>query len=648
MEPLEYLDMGKAYPSPPLPEGAIRLLQIKPGFQNSPISCQLLTTVHEAAPSYEALSYVWGTRVGKRSITLELLDSPMWSKNWNATIANRILQLDYSFRVKFSVTSNCYSALKQLRYHDRERTVWIDAICINQSDTQERGSQVKIMSAIYQKAAGVIIYLGEDSDDSSIAIDFVTRLPSATPSDLRTINVPTLALDRLLNRPWFHRIWVIQEALFARRATVHCGTQHFDWHLLRDFANWCEAVHWPRRLPYVVYSLSSDASKKRAGDPAEDIRAQLHEARHCHATDARDKIFALLPFLDLHESGIILEPNYQHPANNVFTQYAAAIITEVGLDLLQAVQSPPIFGHLPSWVPDWTVPPLRSILAPISVERSHVVFPKSFPHPSSGQNAEDLWPKVLDVVKRQGVLRAYGHYYGSIADLGRPFSAGQSPWPIENWRAVLGNRRTVVPSRRDRSRFRDPAENAIRWRHEAIQYWDPNFLAVISAGAGVSPAVIERFLQQEPNIETAEPPIGSWARVVLDALVPDHSDTGESVVSNARFRDVPFNAAGEGLVLHDTEKEQLSQALLHCHARRFFTTSTGYMGLGPEHMDYGDRVYACHSSPVPLLFRELQDIHQSTSHKHVTLVGECFVTRNPSVDFSHSQQSDFLNCLYVH
>lgn len=72
-----------------------------------------------------------------------------------------------------SVTKNCEYALRTLRQKDQERVLWIDAICIDQSNIPERGHQVQLMSKIYAQAIRVLAYLGEASGDSEIGMDFI-------------------------------------------------------------------------------------------------------------------------------------------------------------------------------------------------------------------------------------------------------------------------------------------------------------------------------------------------------------------------------------------------------------------------------------------------------------------------------------------
>lgn len=114
---------------------SIRLLTLHPGKGTSPIHISLSDFRLQQAPSYEALSYSWVTESGdcERSSQIHCGSTSIW------------------------VTTNCVAALKRLRKIDSERTLWVDAICINQGNVKERGYQVGIMRDIYYNATQTLI-----------------------------------------------------------------------------------------------------------------------------------------------------------------------------------------------------------------------------------------------------------------------------------------------------------------------------------------------------------------------------------------------------------------------------------------------------------------------------------------------------------
>lgn len=126
-----------------------RFLRLRPGVGDAPLRCKLFTSTLLAA-TYEALSYTWGTDKGTNPVQVNGVD--------------------------VGVTSNLQAALLALRQPKKSRVMWIDALCINQTDLHERSHQVQQMGHIYRCAHKVVIWLGEGSDPS-------TRFASAWPDE---------------------------------------------------------------------------------------------------------------------------------------------------------------------------------------------------------------------------------------------------------------------------------------------------------------------------------------------------------------------------------------------------------------------------------------------------------------------------------
>jgi hypothetical protein len=179
----------------PLSSGhdSIRLLRLMPHEdETADIQCELF----EYSPQnscgnhlYEALSYVWG--------------------NPDETLPIFIHEHG------FNVTVNLRAALLRLRNHSIERILWVDAICIDQANWEEKGHQIQSMAKIYGQANRVVVWLGEAADDSDLAFEEIRvaggkKSKSTNPLDCGSIQQAVLAL---LQRPWFRRIWVWEQTL---------------------------------------------------------------------------------------------------------------------------------------------------------------------------------------------------------------------------------------------------------------------------------------------------------------------------------------------------------------------------------------------------------------------------------------------------
>jgi hypothetical protein len=189
----------------PLREGHFRLLCLEPGDNDSAIHCRLATFELQSAPTYEALSYTWGEAVLSHEI-----------------ICNGAL---------LQVTSNLHDALQYLRQIDGERIMWIDAVCIDQTNPQERTAQVRLMKKIYSKSDHVVIWLGKDTDDDETAFAILEQYRKLFAEHGHQLDIGPMetvayklalpaegskdwtALIKLFQKPWFQRIWVIQEAV---------------------------------------------------------------------------------------------------------------------------------------------------------------------------------------------------------------------------------------------------------------------------------------------------------------------------------------------------------------------------------------------------------------------------------------------------
>ena len=168
---------------------SIRLLCLMPTKNDTAnIRCELfeyaLRESDKATHLYEALSYVWGGSDKRQSIF----------------IGNQYL----------AVTLNLYAALLRLRDRDFPRIIWVDAVCINQEDKQEKEHQIQFMAKIYGKASRVIVWLGETAVDSDRALEEIRVAPGKKSTNSLNNEMILHAILALLQRPWFRRIWVRQ------------------------------------------------------------------------------------------------------------------------------------------------------------------------------------------------------------------------------------------------------------------------------------------------------------------------------------------------------------------------------------------------------------------------------------------------------
>jgi hypothetical protein len=132
------------------------------------------------------------------------------------------------------ITRRLEEALKGIRQRHQKVYLWVDALCINQSLSalDERGDRVRRMGDIFRAASKVNIWLGEESEDSDLAINFIPKISVSKldqlVADIKT-SQPWRALAILMRREWFTRRWIVQEVALARQAVLICGYRQVSW-----------------------------------------------------------------------------------------------------------------------------------------------------------------------------------------------------------------------------------------------------------------------------------------------------------------------------------------------------------------------------------------------------------------------------------
>ncbi|KAM5350683.1 hypothetical protein ACJ41O_007188 [Fusarium nematophilum] len=194
----------------------IRLFELLPGAKDEQLRGRLMTADLNTHPVFDALSYVWGDPTPRFTLRID----------------------DDGF---LEISENLGNALICLRQQKEPRTLWADAICINQQDKQERGHQVRFMRAVYRTAQTVRVWLDEDVDPKSKPFQMARRLyvpgrpinwdvcPGASNArDLRNlVRVGDFELDfweplsKILNNLYFRRVWTQQELFLARNLLFH-------------------------------------------------------------------------------------------------------------------------------------------------------------------------------------------------------------------------------------------------------------------------------------------------------------------------------------------------------------------------------------------------------------------------------------------
>ncbi|KAH8732095.1 heterokaryon incompatibility protein-domain-containing protein [Phaeosphaeriaceae sp. PMI808] len=291
---------------------SIRLLHILPGPASTPLKVHLAPCQLDNATSYEALSYVWG------------------EPDTTATLAVGDHQLH--------ISTNLHTIILHLRHHDRIRTVWIDAICINQQDSKEKSLQVAIMGQIFEKADTVLCWLGGASEHCVTATTYLQQLADrhsmyiqedavehiwaitwdnlVAGVDVDAVVQSAIAahVECVYDSPWFTRLWIVQEVSFARDPVILIGECELRWKafelatrvlarclkgMVRQPGVLVAANHaWSLIHAREQHVLNMRSGKQRPValqlDQAWCLGSVAWHMRHNNCSDDRDRVYALL------------------------------------------------------------------------------------------------------------------------------------------------------------------------------------------------------------------------------------------------------------------------------------------------------------------------------------------------------------------
>jgi hypothetical protein len=283
-------------------------------------------------------------------------------------------------------------ALRALRHPTKIANLWIDALCINQDDKQEKSEQVAQMLAIYKKARSVTAWLGSPDSDSLLAFACARRLPvlendlsehREREHKLSCVNQLTAihnALLGLFERPWFGRTWIRQEIYGARHLTVQCGLNSASWEDFMRLADLMSTItplvrdvttippHQHKRIERLLDEARVNARVPRNGvKQPREILEVLMSSSEFEYTDPRDMFYAALGMCNVPTSTRsnddqrkAVQVNYKKTLGEVYTDATLYIISRRdSLSDLKALwtsqyhRTPLHSKDLPTWAIDW-------------------------------------------------------------------------------------------------------------------------------------------------------------------------------------------------------------------------------------------------------------------------------------------------------
>ncbi|KAL2135708.1 hypothetical protein VTI74DRAFT_7225 [Chaetomium olivicolor] len=454
---------------------------------SQPLETCTLTLTHHALsssltiprPKYHALSYVWGLPAPTHPLT----------------VSGHALQVPH----------NLHAALSRLARQRFEGRLWIDALCINQRDTAEKNWQVGMMSTVYRMAEGVVVWLGEDDEYGlggrglrmagelgALFKGHVRRYAGNGNVDGRmdgariegfvrtvrefvvtrgwmgervkgdgTVGFDFEAIWKVFaERPWWRRVWILQEVVLARQAVMLCGADPEQntpvaWDDVRECIRLFEwMVLYPSTAPehhrlYEILgdiypnvshlALVSDGYRRsleeasKTADSSEDggmslldtiiwTSLALAPGSSIQATDPRDRIYGLLGVVHCQDrQKIPVDYSPDMTLNKTLFCDAKALLLQHGPNILSFCQRslPSSNNGLPSWVPDWTAPRITVL--------GGVFFGDEADAKKRGDASRVPWSdwaskcRIEDAVYEDPVVSLQGAVVGRIEKVGREF-----------------------------------------------------------------------------------------------------------------------------------------------------------------------------------------------------------------------------------
>ncbi|OJJ40152.1 hypothetical protein ASPWEDRAFT_22358 [Aspergillus wentii DTO 134E9] len=587
-----------SYRYAPVAESEIRLVTITEAEQGKlEATIQHVDLDPEDPLKYTALSYCWGNPTSR-------IDVPCDGK-------------------LLSITASLHEALCEIIHFSPNKTLWIDQICINQEDNADKSAQVKKMNLIYDKAETVLAWLGPASKSTALGVNFVKKVGDialTTATDMfrwddyvdneehsatrlerkeeytqeksHELGIPFDdlaswdAFSEFFDKPWYQRMWIVQEIIQARKAIVVCGPHSVSWEHVSAAARWfcykAEAIHdrnsrnvdgmclitqmvsipWRAKIgseyrPELLGQKMRPTCRWGLRDLLEGLRPRL-------ATDPRDKVYGVLGISvqdgSFGEEGLTVD--YSLSVKEIFTQATREIIKSDptnDLNVIWSARQRCDEPGWPSWVPDW--------------------------RQSTG--------------------------YGCAWGIGKPFNTAprvngehrfiptDDPFAL----AVQGTTLGRVTYRSQYSHFGELFEHS-RLREVYQDCMDR--LRTYPTGEEVRQAfgltivgghLTEALVETGTSVET-------YAENYMDFF--DVTQISQAIPAERATRETLLRAFGEGLGF---DKGWILAVLDAYCERRFFLTDTGYMGLAHHEVLEGDLIAVIVGLKWPCVLRPKTDNH---------------------------------------
>ena len=518
------------------------------------------------------------------------------------------------------------------------------------------------MAKIYQHAQKVIVWVGNAGEGSEVAMDFFIRLTdqgqTISPFLLDHLGYRSamcVQLHDLLSRPWFSRVWTLQEAAVATDCVVQCGLQQIPFAAFERFNRNCqhdETGQWSNVLSAIATARAGDSehikrfitahineienlkAAYQAQAPVESLTLALERHRNCGCTVDLDRIYAIWAFLPPEVTGAIGSPTYgNYTRAQLYTDVARAeLVRQSWPEHLGAAgrarQKRRFRTTAPSWVPDWTYPQRHHTFWLLDrdcrAKTSELLYQATYDDPAA----------FIPTLQSRQLLRVRGKILDTIVEHASPFSF---PTPGFQQRITHMNKlRATIPLTAEILQELQSLELSVSAEVKAFiegrlkQITDCVNLAIAHCGESFYPS-------SSSDVSTK---IAAY-HTLLGGAKPFHAQPGQFSSSSlggvsVRASDEDVRYASEHLTV---EPQWLDQVQNACKDRVFFVTGERkYFGLGPGYFAFeeeeaaapkecatrkGDRICVVRGCATPFVVRPVEERDGIVAYWE--LVGECYV-----------------------
>jgi len=614
------------YTTCPLQRNQIRLLSLKNTSRVASGGWTLeIVNLDDPQTSYVALSYRWGA---------PLHEPPF--ENMTDERCHHVSCDDQSIQV----TSNLLGFLKQVENDQdlAQNKFWIDGVCINQGDDEERARQISIMAQIYKLASYVIAWLGDADPITERGFYQAKELaggntlpPFGSNSSVHVGHTGWQASTKLFQRTYWNRAWIIQELVLAKKAIVRCGRYSADFRMLAMASQQLSAGTWGgifhRRGVWqhdeVARLLTTPAQNEQYCIPTalEATRAALKEehwtnillyslirSRNFESKFPEDKVYSLLGLIQDSvntDEMPLLRPNYKDGPAKAYLNLALQLLRDSNdLLLLTCVEGRPFqplsnIVSLPSWVPDWSCRrPLGLRVTGYKRYSADACFDVSG-IPLSPSEKLQRWPTVVGGTGLNLTLTLRGFEVDRISFVGEAKRRIRQGRPFPKLLAILESLPRQHPITGE-----DKLE--VLWRTLIANTAGQDRVAPEQASTlafGFAKWLQER-VHQVTNKSDQE-----WED--RKRIFATFCDTSALWAKFAGGRD-------------DRDAAEYASAFSHGLYLRPFLTENNYLGLGTENLREGDAIYVVPRCMIPLIFRGTTESMAAAGH-HCELVGGCYL-----------------------